>query len=680
MKKHLVLFFFNVVHLLVFAQLNTDRILTIGRNALYFEDYVLSIQYFNQVIKIKPFMAEPYMYRAMAKVQLGDDKGAELDATQALERNPFLPEAYYIRGFAKRRAGNYSQAVADFTSAINYSPSSQNLLLNRMDAYIRLEKYDEALVDLNTYMRLNKRNKQLLFEKGFIYLLKKDTVEAERNFELYLRNDSTNAQAWSAMGLIKLKRNEFASAYSYYSKAIALNSKNPGDYMNRGVINVQRKNFREALRDYDKAIALDKSVALAYYNRGLLRANLGDNNNALSDLEMVLTLDSTQIEALYRKAVIQNTLGMYQKSIADFTKIMNRHPFFLPAYYGLADAYEGLRNKTEAFRYRQLAYNLDKNKDEIALKQKNAIVANNKIDTELPKSSSSRRTELFNRFVIKNMEDKQSETKFNDSKRGNIQHIYTDVVNERNFTLSYYSKPVELIRTNLFFQFLEDYNKSVKLSAPLRITNNEVPLTAELVQMHFDAINHITQKIDEKPDDADLLFFRAMEFNMVQDFNSAIEDLNRAIILRSNFTIAYFMRAVIRYKLVEYNRIVTLDGETTSNELLSVKAKRSTLETKQMFETEIIIRDLDKVIDQQPSFPFAYFNKANILNTQKDFKSAISYYSKAIESDPDFAEAYFNRGLTHLFIGNDKAGIADLSKAGELGIYKSYNLIQRFNK
>ena len=47
------------------AQWNTERLLAIGRNALYFEDYVLSIQYFNQVIRIKPYMAEPYMYRAV---------------------------------------------------------------------------------------------------------------------------------------------------------------------------------------------------------------------------------------------------------------------------------------------------------------------------------------------------------------------------------------------------------------------------------------------------------------------------------------------------------------------------------------------------------------------------------------------------------------------------------------
>lgn len=35
---------------LLYAQINTERVMTIARNALYFEDYVLSIQYFNQVI------------------------------------------------------------------------------------------------------------------------------------------------------------------------------------------------------------------------------------------------------------------------------------------------------------------------------------------------------------------------------------------------------------------------------------------------------------------------------------------------------------------------------------------------------------------------------------------------------------------------------------------------------
>ena len=49
--------------------------MTIGKNALYFEDYVLSIQYFNQVIGAKPYLAEPYFYRGLAKMNLDDYQG-----------------------------------------------------------------------------------------------------------------------------------------------------------------------------------------------------------------------------------------------------------------------------------------------------------------------------------------------------------------------------------------------------------------------------------------------------------------------------------------------------------------------------------------------------------------------------------------------------------------------------
>ena len=109
-KRLYCLFLFCLVMGMSYAQLNTERILSIGRNALYFEDYVLSIQYFNQIIKVKPYMAEPYMFRAIAKVQLGDYSGAEKDCEEVIKRNPFLPGAYYIRGFIRRQNELYSLA------------------------------------------------------------------------------------------------------------------------------------------------------------------------------------------------------------------------------------------------------------------------------------------------------------------------------------------------------------------------------------------------------------------------------------------------------------------------------------------------------------------------------------------------------------------------------------------
>jgi tetratricopeptide (TPR) repeat protein len=75
-----------------------------------------------------------------------------------------------------------------------------------------------------------------------------------------------------------------------------------------------------------------------------------------------------------------------------------------------------------------------------------------------------------------------------------------------------------------------------------------------------------------------------------------------------------------------------------------------------------------------------WFDRANILVEQKDYRNAIASYTKAIELENDFAEAFFNRGLTYIYLGENKQGIADLSKAGELGLYIAYNIIKRFGE
>ena len=89
------IFLFFIFHSFIFhssAQINTDRVMMMGRNALYYEDYVLSIQRFNMVIAAKPYLHEPYFFRGLAKFYLEDFTGAEQDCTESLERNPYVSD------------------------------------------------------------------------------------------------------------------------------------------------------------------------------------------------------------------------------------------------------------------------------------------------------------------------------------------------------------------------------------------------------------------------------------------------------------------------------------------------------------------------------------------------------------------------------------------------------------
>jgi len=664
-----------------YAQLNTDRILTIGQNALYYEDYVLSIQYFNQVIKIKPYLAEPYVSRGIAKIQLGDYQGADQDLTEAIERNPFMTQAYYARGFARSKMNYFSEATADFTKALEFSPNSLYLLMSRMDTRERDKDYEGAMNDLKVYMRLNPKAISSYYEKGRLQLALKDTTGAEDSFNQYIKSDSTSSLGWSARAYLKMQQNNKDGALKDYTQAIVRNSTYVGDYINRGILNVEKKNYNQALSDYNKAIHIDNKNDLAYYNRGLLRANLGDNNNALADLTKVLQLDPTNMEALLRKAMLESTLGENTEAIKDYKTIIREHPYFIPAYMGISEAEEALGNPKNAYRYKQLAYNIENNKEYIKRKSKENIVATNKIAANTQKSASVRRTELFNRFAAQDIEDTEAESKYDNSSRGAVQDKFADIVNERNFVFSYYAKADEIRRTNLYHLTLDQYNKQKKLSSILKITNNEIPLTAEMVDSHFEAINTISSQLVNDNNNQDIYFNRALEYILVQDYKSALEDLNKAISLSPNFMLAYFCRANISTKILEY-KISAVDQaiHMSKNGEDRVKSDKLTEEKQYKFDVEMILRDYDKVNELNPDFQFAYFNKANILCTIKDFNSALDNYTKSTELDPDFAEAFFNRGLTYLFIGEDTKGLDDISKAGELGIYKAYNLIQRYKK
>lgn len=103
----LLLFFYPIA----MAQINTEQVMRIGQNALYFEDYMLSIQYFNLVVQAKPEQAKPYFFRAIAKFNLEDFRGAEEDATMAIERNPFLNDVYEVRGVARQNLGKYNEEI-----------------------------------------------------------------------------------------------------------------------------------------------------------------------------------------------------------------------------------------------------------------------------------------------------------------------------------------------------------------------------------------------------------------------------------------------------------------------------------------------------------------------------------------------------------------------------------------
>ena len=76
------------------AQTDVENVLTMGRVALTYDDYITAIHFFNRVIEARPSMADAYFCRADAKERLEDYESAIKDLDKAIELNPFRLEFY----------------------------------------------------------------------------------------------------------------------------------------------------------------------------------------------------------------------------------------------------------------------------------------------------------------------------------------------------------------------------------------------------------------------------------------------------------------------------------------------------------------------------------------------------------------------------------------------------------
>lgn len=680
MNKLFIVISFLLLPLCVKSQLNTERLTSIGRNALYFEDYVLSIQYFNQVIKAKPFLSEAYFYRAIAKIQLEDYVGAKQDLDRVIELNPFIPMAYYARGFSRRRLDDFVGAREDFTLALEYSPENPLYIINRIEVYEQLKEYDESINDIDFLIKRSPNEGGFHLEKARVLLSKGDTTLSGKSFYKAVEVDSLDADMWGALAYYMMIEERQDSALVCYDKSVDFGTKNISTFINRGVLRYKRKNYRGALDDYDVAVKLDPYNTQALYNRALLRTEVGDYDNAQEDLQNILKLEPDFSEALYQSAVINIELKQWYEAIDKLTSIIERHKYFAPAYMIRADVYDKIGKSKKAYLDRMEVSKLEKeyrNSSKAVVDSMNTKVQiSNQYNSVLSDKST---------IFLANVEDEDNKKS---SIRGTIQNSKIEVASEKNFQLSYYYfKSVDLPQNKHLNRVVQEFNERGRLNAPLYVVNREVSLSNSLVDFHFSSINQRSAAIMSDGENGEKYFARGMDFALVKDFANAINDFSKAIFYGEDMVLAYFMRANVRYKTIEVAQN-KLDLETNVSDRSKkgggaqggLNIKPLSADKKYAMEYEMVMRDYEMVIELAPDFPYAWFNKANLLSAQKDYDASIEHYNQAIRIYPDFGEAYFNRGLTYLMLDKLEEAVLDLSKAGELGVFQAYSIIKRITK
>lgn len=632
------------------AQVDAEQVMTIGRNVLSMDDYMLSIQYFNQAIKAKPYLSEPYYLRAFAKLSLDDFAGAEEDCTLALERNKFKTETYKLRGFARQSLGKDSLAIEDYDIGLQYNPQDKYFLFYKAVAQTELKRFAAADSTFAYLLRLYPRFDEGLTARGRLRILEGDTVGALADIDKAISLSSTALQPHLLRADIHVKQKNWQGALTDMDEAIKLRPHEADYYLNRAFIRYNMDDYFGAMADYNYTLELEPYNSAALFNRGLLRYEVKDLGRAAADMESVLKLEPDNFHARYNLGLINLERGDYRAALTDFEMISRRFPRFHPAFYARAEAYRLMGNMRAAMQAAHAgdelvrAYVSNPEKNPLDHPTIQGGTANN-AGTGTGDESEEQVMDRFNQLVTAGHVT-DTELAFNDRIKGRVQDRNIAIDLEPAYMLSYIDTPAGLKSTSNYFRELDDFNRQHYIAQRLFLTPSGTPVSESDYDALFAIADLAGQQTRQSERAADWLALGVAR-TMLKDYDAALAALDKATELYPEFTIAYMQRA--------YARQASGDPR----------------------QTQAAIADYDHALRLNPRLAYAWFNKGNIYYGTGDYTSAIRCFSEAIDTDPQFASAFFNRGITYLRMGNKQAAFADLSKAGELGVLPSYNLLKR---
>lgn len=666
------------------AQVNTNRMMQVGRNALYFEDYVLSIQYFNRVIIVKPYLADPYYYRAIAKFYLDDLTGCEADCNVALDINPFLIGAYNLRGIARLRQDKPSAARDDFEKGLSYEPENVNLLLNLGIAHINLEEYDKAIEQYDKLLDIDKRNVPALLYRGIACVEKGDTATALDEFEKAAKINAYSPEAYTYLGMLRYQLRDYQAALQSYNHLAELRPKDPFVYVNRAITKYNLDDLRGCMDDLDEALRLDPKNKLAFQNRGLLRAEAGDLNQAAEDFSRALAIDPADDITLFNRAIVYGQLGQPARALQDLNIIIAKHPDFGTAYAQRAIARRQLGDNkgAEEDYYTAVSFEQEKTKRQLAAQQNKDSQDDKKGGTKRDKKSSRGKNDTdmkkYDQMVVVadfgDTDDKlRQENK--ETIRGRVQDRDIAIDLEPAFCLSFFNADTLLPNAPYYSPAVVKFNATKVSNLKMVVTNRDAAIEGVSPRV-FTSIAEVNQRLESDPWDPSLYILRGTLYAIVMNYNNAITDLSAALIKDPHNVVALFNRAATRYKMVETIR--DMDVEAAAPIDGDIDVARNIRREVSFLDYDLVLQDLQKVAEIEPDNEFAYFNMSLVFCQRKELDKALQLLDKAIGIYDQFAEAYFNRGIIKLYLGKEDEGVADLSRAGELGMFKAYNVIKRY--
>ncbi len=645
------------------SQTNTDGVITIGRNALYYEDYALSIQYFNQAIQAKPYLYEPYFYRAIAKYYLEDYLGSIDDCNASLERDPFIDDTYKLRAINYIMTEQYEKAIQDYRKLISMEVENRDIWSNMVLCETQIDSLRIADKMLDTMITKWPNYSRCYILKAQIAVQCKDTISADTLLDKALEISPYEVDAWSAKAQLLLQRNYFKESEAAYDKAIIQKPRESGFYLNRALARYKQNNLRGAMDDYDIALDIDPENYLGHYNRGLLRMQVGENNAAITDFDFVLKKEPNDRLALFNRATLSELTGNYHSAIRDYTTVLKQYPNFITGYENRSRCYRAIGDSKNAIADERKVY----------IARLDEAFGTKKKTNKSTRKQKEQNIDDYKKLVVDNDEDNLAKFYSNDY-RGRIQNHDVAVELQPMFFFTFTKVDNGLSNHYNYAAFVEHINVTKELYYPLFLSTREAQTEITDIDIIHKEDARILDLLSRHREVSQLHFYHAVYLAAERNYIDAMHSLDSAITYTPDHEGALFLRANLRARTAEMNLMSSPSKKKSNKDISALKVEEYNLLLKAS------IKDLTTAIMKDDTCPYLYYNRGCLYAKMKDTEKALKDFNSAVQLNNALGEAYYNRGLLNIETGNTQQGFEDLSKAGEYGLYSAYSLIKHFRK
>ncbi|NTW52807.1 MAG: tetratricopeptide repeat protein, partial [Chlorobiaceae bacterium] len=266
--------------------------------------FEMAISSFDNVIAIKPDLAEAYSNRGNAFLGLKQTEEAIASYDKAIAIRPDYHLAHFNRANALQKLDKYDEAVASFDIAITINPDLTQAWANRGNALKKLRKFNEAVASYDKAIAIKPGFAEAHYNRGAALMELQQQGAAIESFDKAISLNPLYHEAYANRGdaLKALKRPE--AALECFERAIAIKPDFAEAYSNRGLLLQELNHFDAALTSFERAIAIKPDFAEAYSNRGVLLEKLKQLDEALACFDKAIALKPDFAEAYWNKSVV----------------------------------------------------------------------------------------------------------------------------------------------------------------------------------------------------------------------------------------------------------------------------------------------------------------------------------------------------------------------------------------